>query len=179
LGEFATTAHPHGNSAVLLASRKDELVRLHDAHKHIMGEFRRLKKLRPKTRHSELNPSSVIGRDGGGREVLPESDVAAFNAPESDAVAADAADAARSCRRRQRRKNTRARLSYPNPMSQLPPKEEEAEEAQRERWRGLHEISGARDVYLTVMMMMMMTDQKKMQAKIKKIMVEMEKTYSR
>ena len=109
--------------------------------------------------------------------MLPESDVAAFNAPESDAVAADAADAARSCRRRQRRKNTRARLSYPNPMSHLPPKEEEAEEAQRGRWRGLHEIRGARDVYLS--MMMMRTDQKKVQAKFKKITVEMEKIYSR
>ena len=65
--------------------------------------------------------------------MLPESDAAAFNAPESDAVAAEAADAARSCRRRQRRKNTIARLSYPNPMSQLLPKEEETEEAQRGR----------------------------------------------
>jgi hypothetical protein len=62
--------------------------------------------------------------------VLPESDAAAFNAPESDAVAAEAADAARSCRRRQRRKNTIARLSYPNPMSQLLPKEEETEETE-------------------------------------------------
>ena len=48
-------------------------------------------------------------------------------------------------------------------MSQLPPKEEETEEAQKERWRGLHEVRRAR----------------LMKAKVKKITVLMEKIYSR
>ena len=36
--EFTAAAHPHGNSAALLASHKEELVLLHDTHNCIMGD---------------------------------------------------------------------------------------------------------------------------------------------
>ena len=60
LGEFATTAHPHGNSAVLLASRKDELVRLHDAHKHIMGARTSCRGVRDRVGSNSLGPRRDI-----------------------------------------------------------------------------------------------------------------------